>query len=303
MKIVVTGAGGFLGAAVCAAAVKAGHEVVATARQADPERLRSLGNDIRRALLDVADTSAVGRLFDDVRPDVVVHAAWAGLTRAQRDGPDQLVQLGAWCRLAQAAGAAGARKLIGIGSQAEYGPTTGRTDEGMLPEPNSMYGAAKLSAGVIGRRIAADAGMDFAWLRLFAVYGPGDNPGWLIPSLLAMLKRGERPRLTPGTQRVDYLHIDDAAAAVLAVARGDAAGIFNLSSGEPVTVRAIALRLRDLVAPGVDLTFGEVPFAPGQPMHIEGANDRLRAATGWAPVTGLEAGLALTAGVANNSVG
>lgn len=294
----MTGAGGFLGAALCAAAVKAGHEVVATARQADPERLRPLGDGIQRAILDVADTPAVERLFAGARPDVVVHTAWAGLTRAERDGPDQLAQLAAWCRLAQAAGAAGARKLVGIGSQAEYGACVGRTDETILPEPNSMYGAAKLSAGVIGRRIAADAGVEFAWLRLFAVYGPGDNPNWLIPSLLATLKRGERPRLTPGTQRVDYLHIDDAAAAVLAVVEGDAAGIFNLSSGEPVTVRAIVERLRDLVAPGLDLTFGDVAFAPGQPMHIEGANDRLRAATGWAPAIGLDAGLALTAGVA-----
>lgn len=292
----MTGAGGFLGAAVCAAAVGAGHEVVATARQADPERLRALDDRIRRAVLDVADTHGVERLFDEIRPDVVVHAAWAGLTRAERDGPDQLAQLGAWCRLAQAAGAAGVRKLVGIGSQAEYGACVGRTDEGTLPEPNSMYGAAKLSAGVIGRRIATDAGMDFAWLRLFAVYGPGDNPNWLIPSLLAKLTRGERPRLTPGTQRVDYLHIDDAAAAVLAVAQGAAAGIFNLSSGEAVTVRAIVERLRDLVAPGMALTFGDVAFAPGQPMHIEGANDRLRAATGWVPATGLDAGLALTAG-------
>jgi nucleoside-diphosphate-sugar epimerase len=296
MKIVVTGAGGFLGAAVCAAALAAGHDVVATARRADPERLRSLAGAITQAILDVSDGAAVEQLFQDVRPDVVIHAAWAGLTRAERDGPDQLAQLQFWIHLMQAAARAGVRKMVGIGSQAEYGATVGRTGEDALPQPNSMYGAAKLSAGVIGARLAADAGMDFAWLRLFAVYGPGDNPNWLIPSMLAALARGEQPRMTPGTQRVDYLYIDDAAAAVLAVATGArAVGTFNLASGTAVTVRAIVERLCDLVRPETALTFGEVPFAPGQPMHIEGAIDRLTAATGWTPATSLDAGLARTA--------
>jgi nucleoside-diphosphate-sugar epimerase len=286
MKIVVTGAGGFLGAAVCAAALAAGHDVVATARRADPERLRPLAGAITQAILDVSDGDAVEQLLQDERPDVVIHAAWAGLTRAERDGPDQLRQLQSWIHLMQAAARAGVRKMVGIGSQAEYGATVGRTGEDALPQPNSMYGAAKLSAGVIGAR-----------LRLFAVYGPGDNPNWLIPSMLAALARGEQPRMTPGTQRVDYLYIDDAAAAVLAVATGaQAAGTFNLASGTAVTVRAIVERLRDLVRPETALTFGEVPFAPGQPMHIEGAIDRLAAATGWAPATPLDAGLARTAG-------
>ncbi|WP_242138003.1 NAD(P)-dependent oxidoreductase [Sphingomonas sp. TREG-RG-20F-R18-01] len=298
MKIIVTGAGGFLGAAVCRAALAAGHSVVAVARRPDPERLRGLGGRdgaLTQCLLDVTDSAAVEHLFGQERPDVVVHAAWAGLSRAERDGPDQLRQLEAWCRLMQAAARAGVRKVIGIGSQAEYGQTVGRTDEATLPQPNSMYGATKVSAGLLGQRLAAEAGIGFAWLRLFAIYGPGDNPNWLIPSILATLARGESPRLTAGTQLVDYLYIDDAAEAVLAVAtRPAATGIFNLASGAPVSVRAIVEGLRDHVQPGATLDFGTVPFAPGQPMHIEGAVDRLSQATGWTPRTALAAGLALT---------
>ena len=284
MKILVTGAGGFLGASVCAAALEAGHDV----------------DGIARHTLDVADTAAVEALLVAERPDVVVHAAWAGLSRAERDGADQLLQLEAWCRFVQAAARCGVGKLVGIGSQAEYGQTLGRTGEDTLPQPNSMYGVAKLSAGLIGQRLAADAGLDFAWLRLFAIYGPGDNPNWLIPSLLATFTRGETPRLTPGTQRVDYLYIDDAAMAVLAVATDiGAIGIFNLASGNAVPVRAIVERLRDLARPGLALSFGDIAFAPGQPMHIEGAIDRLSQATGWMPTISIDAGLARTAGQPN----
>jgi nucleoside-diphosphate-sugar epimerase len=103
---------------------------------------------------------------------------------------------------------------------------------------------------------------------------------------------GRRPRCTPGTQKWDYLHIDDVARAVLAAAMADgAAGLFNLSSGEPVAVRAIVERLRDIAAPGLDLAFGELPFGPDQIMHLEGDNTRLRQATGWSPAVRLDDGL------------
>jgi nucleoside-diphosphate-sugar epimerase len=295
MKIAVTGAGGFLGAAVCAAALRAGHEVVATARQPDPDRLKPLGDAIARRTLDVLDSSAVEAMLSDERPNVVIHSAWAGLTREQRNGPGQLLQLEACCRLVQAAGRCGVRKVVGIGSQAEYGPTPGRTGEETLPQPNTLYGVTKLAAGLIGRQLAATAGIDFAWLRLFAVYGPGDNANWLIPSTIAALASADAPRLTPGTQYVDYLYIDDAAAAVLAVAtNAEANGIFNLASGTAVPVGTIVERLRDLVRPGLNLTFGEIPFAADQPLHIEGAIDRLRQATGWEPTISIERGLELT---------
>jgi nucleoside-diphosphate-sugar epimerase len=149
-----------------------------------------------------------------------------------------------------------------------------------------------LAASHLAAQRCCEAGVAFAWLRLFSVYGPCDNPNWLIPSTAAALVQGSRPRYTAGTQKWDYLHIDDVAEGVLAVAMNDQAnGVFNLSSGTAIDVRTIVEMLRDIAAPGLDLTFGDLPFAPDQIMHLEGDNRRLREATGWKVRVPLSEGL------------
>jgi nucleoside-diphosphate-sugar epimerase len=281
--ILITGAGGFVGAAVAKAAVAAGHDVTAVVRN-DVSRLAALADRIAIRRVDLADGSAVAELLRSERPRVVIHSAWEGVGGAMRSGDIQLDNIRTTVALADAAIAARTRKFVGIGSQAEYGRHDRKIVETDLPQPTMLYGAAKLAANHLTAQRCREAGVSFAWLRLFSVYGPGDNPNWLIPSTAASLVRGKAPRCTEGTQKWDYLHIDDVADGVLAAAATEGAtGVFNLSSGNPVAVRAIVEMLRDVAAPGLKLTFGEVPFGPDQIMHLEGDNSRLREATGWSP--------------------
>lgn len=284
--ILVTGAGGFVGAATVRAALDAGHRVVALVRKPSAGRLAALAGhphlSVRAA--DLSDSAAVAAALTETQPQVVVHAAWEGVGGALRAGDIQLDNIRTTVALVDAAIAAGVTRFVGIGSQAEYGRFDRRITEDDLPQPTMLYGAAKLSACHLARQRAREAGVAFAWLRLFSVYGPGDNPNWLIPSCAASLLRGVAPRCTPGTQKWDYLHIDDVAQGVLACATApQATGVFNLSSGAPVAVRTLIERMRDLAAPGLALRFGDIPFGPDQIMHLEGDNTRLCRATGWAP--------------------
>jgi len=290
-RILVTGAGGFVGAAVVKAAVAAGHEVVALVRN-DTSRLTSIADRISMQRVDLADTTAVAALLHSAKPAIVIHSAWEGVGGALRSGDIQLDNIRTTVALADAAIAAGARKFVGIGSQAEYGRYDRKIVETDLPQPTMLYGAAKLAACHLAAQRCREAGMAFAWLRLFSVYGAGDNSNWLIPSAALALVRGKPPLCTAGTQKWDYLHIDDVADGVLAAATSDrATGVFNLSSGNPVAVRQIVETLRDFAAPELELNFGAIPFGPDQIMHLDGDNGRLRAATGWSPRVPLAEGL------------
>lgn len=283
--ILVTGAAGFLGAATVRAALHSGHRAIALVRNPVAPRLAGLTGKLDVRVADLSDAGEVARILGETRPDVVVHSAWEGVGGPLRAADVQFDNVQTTLALVDAAIAAGAAKFVGIGSQAEYGRFDRRITETDLPEPTMLYGAAKLAANHLARQRCHEHGVDFAWLRLFSVFGPGDNPNWLIPYVAASLARGVAPKCTAGTQLWDYLHIDDAAAGVLAAAVNQGAnGTFNLSSGAPVAVRAIVERLRDLLAPGLALTFGEVPFGPAQIMHLEGDNARLREATGWHPL-------------------
>jgi nucleoside-diphosphate-sugar epimerase len=192
----------------------------------------------------------------------------------------------------QIAGRTGCSAWIGLGSQAEYGPANSTIDENFPLRPTTGYGEAKVEAFLRAREACHELGIRFGWLRVFSTYGPGDSLEWMIPSLVEKLLDGERPPLTMGEQLWDYLHVRDAARAVVALASSqDAHGAFNLGSGEAVKLRELIEGIRDAIDPGLPLGFGEVPYRPDQVMVLHANVDRLKSATGWQPKETLNNGL------------
>ena len=86
--------------------------------------------------------------------------------------------------------------IIGLGSQAEYGPYSQPIHEGMPTRPTTWYGVAKLGAYQILELFCQQNKLRFSWLRLFSAYGPMDNPSWLISSLITSLLEGQPLSLT-----------------------------------------------------------------------------------------------------------
>jgi UDP-glucose 4-epimerase len=296
VRLFITGVSGFVGAATLGAALQAGHEVAAPVRPGgSAERLAPFEGQYRRLDLDLRDSENVAAAMVEFRPDVVLHLAWWGVANSARFDRRQVTDnIETACMLTEAAATSGARAFIGVGSQGEYGAgSTMREDA--LPRPTSLYGASKVSAFFLTRQLAEQAGLRHAWLRLFSVYGPGDNDSWLIPMLIIEMLAGRRPRTTLGAQAWDWLHVDDVARALLAVAAAPAAaGLFNLGSGRAVLVKSVIERIRDLAAPGMELVYGEIPYRPDQVMHMQADISRLTAATSWTPTIPIEEGLANT---------
>jgi nucleoside-diphosphate-sugar epimerase len=296
-RLLITGASGFLGAATAAAAHLNGYDVLGTGRTPDAPRAKAAGFAYQP--LDLSDAAATDAVLQAFRPQVIVHAAWSGVSGQARDQDVQYDNVLATCRLMDLGAAYGLEKFIGIGSQAEYGPFEGRIDESRMPSPATLYGAAKHAACTLARQRALAHNVQFAWLRLFAIYGPGDNSNWLIPSLISAMLDDRCPPMTEGIQKWDYLFIEDAAQALLSLidAMGvneDATGVFNFCSGQAVRVRSIAEEIARLTAPDLPLHFGTIAYKAGQIFHMEGDPTKLQSATGWHPTTSLEAGLAAT---------
>lgn len=296
MRLFITGASGFVGAATLGAALTAGHEVAATVRSGSKaERLVPYEGRYHRVSIDLRDTASVADAMAAFRPDAVLHLAWWGVANAARFNRAQVTDnVETACALTEAAAAAGASAFIGVGSQGEYGAGA-EMHEDVLPRPTSLYGASKVAAMFLTAQLARQTGLRHAWLRLFSTFGPGDNDGWLIPMLISEMLAGRRPKTTLGTQYWDWLYVEDVARAILAVATTPRAeGIFNLGSGQATQVRSVVERIRDLVAPGMELVFGEIPFRPDQVMHMQADISRLTEATGWTPRVSMHNGLAET---------
>lgn len=297
MKVFLTGASGFVGSRVLRElAADRGAEVAALLREPESAwRIRDLLPKVRVVRAALEDGPALETALADFRPTHLVHLAWNGVLGRNRNDVAQHLNVFHSLRLLELALAAGTRHFVGLGSQAEYGPCEARIDESTPTQPTTMYGAAKLAASILAARLCELAGARFAWLRLFSSYGPQDDPEWLIPYLALKLLHRERPAVTAAEQRWDYLYVEDAAAAVAAVARSpQAAGIFNLGSGTAPRLRDIIESVRDAIDPGLQVGFGEIPYRPDQVMHLEADIARIERAAAWRPKVELAEGIRRT---------
>jgi UDP-glucose 4-epimerase len=297
MRCLVTGASGFIGSHLVRLLVAHGATVAVILRPgSDPWRLLDVLPRLEIITGDLTNLEQTEPACIDFSPQAIFHLAWDGVGQSHRDDPQQVTRnLPGTLRLVEIARAAGSRRWIGLGSQAEYGPSARPLTEDHPARPITTYGAVKLAACLLTNRLCESYGIEWAWPRLVATYGPMDVSERLIPYVIGTLLRGDRPRLTAGDQCLDYLYVDDVAEAIYAVATTDGAnGAFNLGSGQPVSVRSIAERLRDCIDPLLPLGFDELTRRPDQPALLQADASRLRTATGWAPGVELDEGLQRT---------
>lgn len=289
--VLITGASGFVGAHVTRFALAAGSRVGILALPRDPlSRLASLRGAIRVVRGDLASPQTYKAEILELNPRACIHLAWYTEPGKYLDAGQNLDSFVGSMRLIEVLQEAGCEHLVGLGTCAEYETSTDLVAENSPTGPATLYAAAKLSTYLVGRILAARGGMTFAWARLFYLFGPGEDPRRLIPSLIRALGRGEEFPATEGTQVRDYLHVEDVASAIWRLADQGHEGIFNVCSGIPVTVRHLLTTAAGILGGADKVRFGEVPYRNWEPDFICGDNTRLQS-SGWSPRYGLLDGL------------
>jgi len=298
MRCLVTGATGFLGSHLLSRLLAQGCEVAVTVRErSDCRRIEPFlprAVQIRTDLAHISESAAQIRSF---QPQVVFHLAWTGGNSARYTDDMAQVQanLPGSLDLLQIAAEAGAKRWVGFGSAVEYGTCHGLIAETLVPVPTTLYGISKYALCLVTDKICALKGLEFAWVRPFWTYGPNDDALRLIPMLIDTLLAGRCPALTHGEQLWDYLYVDDAVEAIARLGTDtSASGIFNLGSGEAVSVRSVAEQIRDRINPALPLGFGEIAYRHDQVMHLQADITKLTNATGWRPQVRLADGLSRT---------
>jgi len=291
MRILVTGASGFIGGAVVRAAVRSGHTVGVLVRPQSSLRLGDVAQDVQIVPTDGIPGTALARALGRFAPHAIVHAGWFGVAGPDRLGAQVSENVPWSLGIADAARELGCSVLLGFGSQAEYGPQNRVLNEDALPAPMTLYGATKLAVYRATDAVLESSGVRFLWLRVFSSYGPGDHMT-VLPYVIRALLAGQRPALTPCEQRWDFVHVDDVAeAAIAALETESARGVFNVGSGEAPVLRDVLEWLRDQIDPTLPLGFGERPYAPRQIMLLQADIGRIVAAVGWKPRRLLNGGL------------
>lgn len=291
MKVLVTGAAGFVGSEVVRALLRSGIDVLGLVRPGGRrERLEPVIEQIRVVEAPLEDLPAIDEVLERNRPDAVIHAAWYTRPADYRSSAANLDSLVATVRLAERIVRRGCPKLVGLGSCLEYRHSDQPHSESDPTDPASVYAATKVSAWLTIRALAAGSGTEVAWARLFHLHGPGEDPGRLLPRVTRDLLAGRAVDLSPGLQVRDHLHVSDAAEAIARLLQPDLAGIVNVCSGLPLTLRELLTIVGDLVGRPELLRFGTRPYLEGESMFLAGVPERLQAA-GWRPRLDLREGL------------
>lgn len=293
MRIAITGGSGFIGRRVIRqfAADDAVTELLVISRSTPREQqLDGSGPRVRWLSVDLADAQAVADAFMDARPDVCLHLAWYAEPGKYLSSSENLVMLQASLQLIRAAAAAGCRRFVAAGTCAEYALRSAILAEDDPVAPTTLYGACKLAVRHVGEALAAEHGMAFAWGRIFYLFGPGEDQRRVIPAVVNTLLEGRPFPATSGEQVRDFLHVDDVASAFVTLCLRDAAGVYNIASGEPVTMRQLLEMTADIVGRPEGIVFGARPKNLFDPPSVVGNASRLRA-LGWTPARSLRQGL------------
>ncbi len=271
-RVVVTGAGGFVGRHVLRALKGAGVEVTAVLRAG-----RDLPDDavhaIRTRDLFAEPTSFWRSALCGY--DAILHLAWY-TARDYMTAPHNLSCAAGSLRLAEGAMLAGVPRFVGIGTCVEYDLTTDAVSAGEPLSstspigPQGPYGAAKAATWLALSEVLPAAGVSFAWCRLFHLFGEGEDPRRLVPSLHAKLAAGEPVPLSSGRQVRDYMDAAEAGRQIAAVVLGQQEGAINICSGRSTTIAEIAREIAQSYGRPDLLRLGELPDRPGEAPFIVG---------------------------------
>jgi len=296
MRVLITGASGFIGSQLARLLVQEGVEVYALLRpKSDPWRICDLLPDLQvvEGNLLQPEQGWLERL-GAIQPEICFHFAWYAEPGIFLTSPLNLQYLSASLTMAEGLAKAGCHKLVIAGSFSEYDQDLGYLSENSALKPNTLYGAAKVSLYQALSLWAPAAGIEILWPRIFSVYGPCEHEKRFVPAVILAALRGEVTRLTPGEQLRDYLHVADAAAAIWAATQSGMKGPVNIGSGKPVAIRELALHIGALLKRPDLIRLGDLPYRQGDPMFVCANTRLLQSSTSWVPRFDLQSGLGAT---------
>jgi dTDP-6-deoxy-L-talose 4-dehydrogenase (NAD+) len=258
--ILLTGATGFVGRQVLRALAGQGCAVRLVVRQGTQARVApsaAIERIIPTPDMWSEDVAWWARTCSGI--DTMVHVAWYAEPGQYLQSPINEACLAGTLRLAQGAIEAGVRRFVGIGTCFEYDLGAGRLSVDTPLRPATPYAQAKVGAFRALAQMLPRHGIEFAWCRLFYLYGEGEDGRRLVSYLRARLAAGEPAELSSGTQIRDYLDVAEAGRLIAQVALGDGQGPINICSATPVSVRELAERIADEYGRRDLLRFGARP--------------------------------------------
>jgi len=270
--ILITGATGFLGSNLVNLLNKHKYKIICLKRK--KSNCYRVNPSLKNIIWVNSDYKDWEKKLDKFQIDYIIHCGWNGVSSKFRDDfSSQMVNMQFLECILKIAKEKKVKKIIGLGSQAEYGHYDGVIDENHNESPYSYYGVLKLASKNIVKCFCDNNNIDWIWLRLFPLFGELESSKWLIPSLIEKLILNKEFNMTKGEQKYSYLYVNDFSKIVKRIIESNIkSGVYNISSKQNlISLKELVLTINNELQSNINLVkFGALEYRPNQPMLMGG---------------------------------
>ena len=292
-RLLLTGADGFIGRHCLPLLLAKGYEVHAVS-------LLPAGKNhpqLRWHQADLLNPGDVRELVVATKATHLLHLAWFVEHGKFWSAVENIRWVQASLDLFQAFVQAGGRRVLGVGSCAEYDWRYGYCSEQFTPlAPRTLYGTCKHCLQTMLGALAKETGLSEAWGRIFFLYGPHEHPNRFVPSVTRSLLSGAPVRCRSEDRVRDLLSVEDVASGLVAILESEVRGPINIASGHPTRLGEVVRKIAEHVG-RADLivhSTRKAPSGPDDPPLLVADTTRLMREVRWKPCHTLDSGIART---------
>ena len=276
MKILVTGATGFIGNYVVSELLNKNMDVITTGIESKMKVHKKWLEDVTYIQADLNESRTDWFTFFG-EPDMIIHLSWQGLPNYkelfhfEENLPNNYYFIKNMVK-------SGCKKVVVIGTCFEYGMQSGALKEDLETKPDNPYALAKDTLRKYLEQFQTHVAFNLKWIRLFYMYGNGQNPNSILSQLETALEKGEKVfNMSGGEQLRDYLPVEKVAENIVKISLQDKInGIINCCSGEPISIRNLVENYLKENNKSIEINLGHYPYPVYEPMAFWGDDEKLR---------------------------
>ena len=276
MKVLITGSTGFIGRYVVKELICHKYTVIANSRLSEKETHFPWIDKVQYVQADLNEERLDWFSFFG-KPDLLIHLAWEGLPNykelfhLERNLPNNYFFLKNMVEN-------GLINVVVTGTCFEYGMQSGSLKVDLETKPDNPYALSKDCLRKFLEQLQKKVDFDLKWIRLFYMYGKGQNPKSILSQLEAALERGDKVfNMSGGEQLRDYLPVEKVAEYIVKISLQDKVnGIINCCSGKPISIRKLVENYLAEKNKSIELNLGYYPYPDYEPMAFWGDYNKLK---------------------------
>lgn len=297
-KVLITGGLGFIGSHLVRRLLKEGAEIFILERKnSNTWRINDILDSVNIMEGDISSGEDTNKLVKDINPRYVFHLAAYGVDSSKNQYETAInTNITGTVNIVNSLKNTQCKKIINMGSCAEYGNKKGLMVENMCLEPVSIYGSTKAAATIIAHQIAAFNDINIVTLRPFGIFGEGEAPHKIFCHIILALLRDEDVKLTSCEQYRDYCHVENIIDGMLLAAADDSVknDIFNIASGNIHQLKYYVNLIFENMDTSKKPLYGAFPYRSNEMWTPKADINKIKSVLNWTPKIDLEEGIIRT---------